>query len=255
MISFKPLCPMKNQDFHNKRNNWNPGLRELFEAPNFLTQRSIYQSVRHFSDKINGIILDVGCGTKPYQELFLAKEYIGLEIRSERESLADVYYDGKIFPFADDTFDSVVAFQSIYQFDDIDNAFKEISRVLKPDGNMLILVPFIWFDGNVTTEYRLSFQNTIKLLEKNGLVLEEQSLLCNNLSAIITLFNSYTNSELLDKIKIRILRKTLKLLVTFFCNLLGLLSIKILPKSSSLYLNRIFVAKNVNNKINKLDSV
>jgi len=62
---------------------------------------------------MHGRILDVGCGSKPYQELFGATEYIGLEIEGSVSKDADYLYAGKVFPFNDEDFDSVFSSQTL----------------------------------------------------------------------------------------------------------------------------------------------
>jgi len=52
---------------------------------------------------MNGIMLDFGCGSKPYKELFSVDKYIGLDIEksghNHKEEPIDFYYDGKTIPF------------------------------------------------------------------------------------------------------------------------------------------------------------
>ncbi len=63
---------------------------------------------------VGGRILDVGCGSKPYTDLFSADEYIGLEIDSlenRAKKRADYFYDGQVFPFPDQSFDSIICNQ------------------------------------------------------------------------------------------------------------------------------------------------
>ena len=113
---------------------WNPGLKHFLLTPNFLTQKTLYNSISKYKKFINGKILDFGCGEKPYMGLFDFTEYIGLELNEQKNSKADFYYDGKDIPFDDKEFDAVVSFQVLYQCNDIDFSIYEIKRVLKEDG-------------------------------------------------------------------------------------------------------------------------
>ena len=57
------------------------------------------------------------------------------------ENLQFISYDGEIFPFADDSFDIAVSRYAIHHFPDIELCFSELSRVLKPNGQLFISDP------------------------------------------------------------------------------------------------------------------
>src|SRR3546814_13294445 len=76
-------------------------------------------------------MLDVGCGTKPYRELFELEEYIGLEIDSpsaRTQSRADYFYDGKKFPFEAEIFNSVLCNQVLEHVFNPDDFLQEVDR-------------------------------------------------------------------------------------------------------------------------------
>src|SRR3546814_14676882 len=84
-------------------------------------------------------MLEVGCGTKPYRELFELEEYIGLEIDSpsaRTQSRADYFYDGKKFPFEAEIFHSVLCNQVLEHVFNPDDFLQEIHRVLREGGMM-----------------------------------------------------------------------------------------------------------------------
>ncbi len=71
-----------------------------------------------------GRLLDVGCGDKPYLEIFRAvcsRRILGLEHEASfrhttsatRTRGPDVLYDGKRLPFADGEFDTVICIQTL----------------------------------------------------------------------------------------------------------------------------------------------
>ncbi len=63
-----------------KRNDWNPKILEFFLNANFLERKELWRYIQKFSKNFNSCILDLGCGTKPYIDLFECKRYIGLEL-------------------------------------------------------------------------------------------------------------------------------------------------------------------------------
>lgn len=100
-----------------------------------------------------GRVLDLGCGIgKPALRLARATgvDVLGITIshsqvaqandRARQEGLADrvtfQVADGTAMPFADDTFDAVLAIESILHMDR-DRALREISRVLRPGGRLV----------------------------------------------------------------------------------------------------------------------
>src|SRR5438132_14009068 len=84
----------------------------LLTNPFYIARSGLYRAVKSLVPLVKGRVLDVGCGHKPYLHLFRCSEYVGLEIeRSTGTGTADVYYDGKTFPFDDSSFDTVITNQ------------------------------------------------------------------------------------------------------------------------------------------------
>lgn len=99
-------------------------------------------------------VLDVACGTGEFERLILAdnpgQQMVGVDIsekmiemaRQKLQNYPNVEFQlasASALPFPDASFDTVVSANSFHYFDDPDVALKEIKRVLKPDGNLIIL--------------------------------------------------------------------------------------------------------------------
>ena len=75
--------------------------------PFFFVRRNLYRHIKKNAQIMTGEMLDFGCGSKPYRNLFRnVSDYIGLDIEQsghghEYEKI-DVYYDGTHIPFEDD---------------------------------------------------------------------------------------------------------------------------------------------------------
>ncbi len=96
-------------------------------------------------------VLDVGCGTGGYFEVIMERAPRGNLIASDLSlgmlmSAADkigesnielVNGDVESLPFADGSFDVVLANHMLYHVPDIDRAIREIKRVLRPDGVLI----------------------------------------------------------------------------------------------------------------------
>lgn len=103
-------------------------------------------------------VLDLGCGsgylTFPMAEYYPQVDVIGLDIvtntlkkNQERKAamgltnLEFVDYDGESFPFSEDCFDLVVSRYALHHFPKINDSMREIARVLKKGGRLLISDP------------------------------------------------------------------------------------------------------------------
>ncbi len=100
------------------------------------------------------IILDLGCGGGRNIEYFLTKanKVYGIDYSKTSVEVAStlnkdaikmgrckiIEGDVKNIPFEDESIDIVTAFETIYFWENIEECFKEIYRVLKNDGQFLI---------------------------------------------------------------------------------------------------------------------
>ena len=135
-----------------------PGILGVFVNPFFFARRELMKNIRSFSNKLNGKLLDVGCGRKPYKRMMTnVTEYIGMDIENpghdHSEEEIDVFYDGKIFPFPDQHFDSVLTNQVFEHVFNPTEFLSEINRVLKPNGYLLLTVPFVWDEHEQPFDY------------------------------------------------------------------------------------------------------
>jgi ubiquinone/menaquinone biosynthesis C-methylase UbiE len=106
---------------------------------------------RHFSEA-GGDVLDVGCGTgENFAYLQHAGSITALDLSPEMVREADrrarqmrmevdlLVGDAQSLPFADDSFDTVISAYSSCTFPDYVAAFKEMGRVTRPGGEVLLL--------------------------------------------------------------------------------------------------------------------
>jgi SAM-dependent methyltransferase len=141
--------------------------------PFYIIRNGLYKAISKQAINLTGEILDFGCGKKPYEHLFVnAETYIGVDIKisghDHKNSKVDKFYDGKILPFPDNSFDSVVSFEVFEHIFNIDEVLLEIRRVLKPNGQLLITIPFAWDEHEAPFDYARYTSFGIKnILEKN----------------------------------------------------------------------------------------
>jgi SAM-dependent methyltransferase len=110
------------------------------------------ESLERVAPQARGRLLDVGCGQKPYEHIFkpFSSEYIGIERRDtfaltnaeNAESKPDLVYDGDRLPFDDRSFDTVLNIQVLEHTPAPAELVKEMARVLKDDGRLILSAPF-----------------------------------------------------------------------------------------------------------------
>lgn len=86
--------------------------------------------------KLGGKILDLGAGTGLLSE-FLGTKLISADISLNMLSQCksnSVQTTAESLPFKDKSFDAVVSFSALMNFENPENALKEVRRVLKKDG-------------------------------------------------------------------------------------------------------------------------
>ena len=107
---------------------------------------------REFKEINLGNILDVGCGSKPYEPYLFFNSYTGIEIEEFgndgkieiKNKKCDLIFDGTTIPFKDESFDTVISTETLEHVKEIDCFVCEIVRVLKINGKLIISAPFFW---------------------------------------------------------------------------------------------------------------
>ncbi len=225
-----------------------PGLIAFFLNPFFLGKSAMFINVKKFSRFISGKTLDVGSGSKPYFGLFQeVTTYVGMDIeqsghKHDLESI-DVFYDGVTFPFEENTFDSLVFFEVLEHVFNPDTFFKQIKKVVKPEGYCLVTIPFVWGEHEQPYDFaRYSSFGLKHLFEEHGFEIIEHKKYLTDFRLIFLLINSYFYTTF-KKYLPGYMAWGLILPCSIINNILGLISY-ILPKNNDLYFGNIYVLKN-----------
>mgnify|MGYP001627193551 CR=1 FL=1 len=223
-----------------------PGFLGLFINPFWLARRGLVSQIKELAGYLSGDLLDVGCGRKPYRELFKVKSYLGLDIEnpghSHENEDVDVFYDGHTFPFAQNSFDSVLCNQVLEHVFNPDEFLSEIHRCLKPGGQFLLTVPFVWDEHEQPFDYaRYSSFGLKHLLEKNGFVIIEQRKSIQNIAVVFQLFIAYVYK--ITKTPWFVSNVVLTTVLMMPLTLLGLILGWLLPKNRDLYLDNLILAR------------
>ncbi len=193
-----------------KKQIYTPSMLGILVNPLFIIRYKLFKYLKLSFKYLSGKVLDFGCGYSPYKSYIKCDEYVRVDkpsIYNNNGNLKSdiIFYDGKKLPFNDNTFDSIICTEVLEHIPNLDEIAKELNRVLKPKGTILISVPFTWDEHEVPNDFRRFTQFGIKLLlEKNGFCiinLEKTTktihtitqLLTNAISRAILTNNQYFN--------------------------------------------------------------
>ena len=235
-----------------QRQQFSPGPGGIFVNPFFLARRGLDRVIASYASGMHGALLDIGCGTKPYEGYFDVTAYIGLEIepdesRAASQRSADCYYDGKRIPFADARFDAVVCNQVLEHVFEPGEFLAEISRVLKPGGRLLVTIPFVWDEHEQPHDFaRYSSFGLAHLIARQGLVIERHDKVNDDIGVIFQLLNAYLYKITLGLPSFLRFAVTITLMATI--NLVGVIARLLLPKNTDLFLDQIMMARKPENE-------
>jgi len=88
------------------------------------------------------IVLDIGCGDKPYYHKSIKAKIVCVDIKHTKK--AHIIGNAIALPLKKDKFNGVVCINSLYYYDNPLIAVKEFSNVLKKNGKLVIITPFMY---------------------------------------------------------------------------------------------------------------
>jgi SAM-dependent methyltransferase len=222
-----------------------PGLAGLFVNPFYFARKELFVAMKDLGPQISGRVLDVGCGERPYESLIRASEYVGLEIdtpESRARGKADAFYDGGRFPFDDGSFDAVICNEVLEHVFEPDAFVREMGRVLKKGGRLLLTVPFVWDEHEQPRDYgRYSSFGLAALLQRHGFKILRQRKTASDVKALFQLINGYIYKATVTRSLYANLFITLLLMAPF--NLIGTALAWITPRNPDLFLDNVVLAE------------
>ena len=149
----------------------------------------LYRRIVHLLQPVQGrALLDVACGEG--HVLFYAQQArlipTGIDLSAEairraqrRCPHAKLYVsDGERLPFPDGTFDYVTSLGSLEHYRQMEQGLEEMARVLKPEGMACIMVPNVFWLGDVLEVLRRGeCSSGFQIIERHGTRLGWQHLL------------------------------------------------------------------------------
>jgi SAM-dependent methyltransferase len=222
-----------------KKMQFSPSIFWLFINPSYFTRRSLYMNVKYFEKEFSWLLLDVWCGSKPYQELFgLCEQYIWIDYEwswhNHDGEEWKIFFDWKVFPFGNEYFDCVVSFEVLEHIFEPNDFLKEINRVLKTHWNLLLTTPFIWDEHEIPFDYWRYTSFWLKyILENNWFEIIESKKILNDLSFLSVLLNNY-RCKILNKYFPKFIALPICTIIMIFNNIVGLI-LKIFPWNDNFY--------------------
>ncbi len=158
---------------------WRPGLQRLL--PGFLRRHvlhfeaAIEDSVAAFADglRAGALVLDAGAGESAHASFFVRQRYLALDLAvgdpawnyAKLDSIGDL----TALPFQSGAFDACLNVVTLEHVREPSRAIEEIHRVLKANGQLLLIVPHEWEVHQSPHDYfRYTRHGLAHLLDRAG---------------------------------------------------------------------------------------
>ncbi len=122
------------------------GLRRSVLFPRWIGAVHIEPVLRRSRAHVTGTLLDVGCGRRPYEEMFRghATRYVGMDRpRRAEDARPHVVGDAEALPFASGSVDTVLATELVEHLPRPEAFLAEAARVLRRPGALILSAPFM----------------------------------------------------------------------------------------------------------------
>jgi SAM-dependent methyltransferase len=172
-------------------------LSPYFVSRYYLIQM-LEQSIAEY--KFNGTLMDVGCGSKPYEELFERSNYQGIDFSNFSVNkdfhagkpdyfFRDDYPETLSLPFKNNSFNNSIALEVLEHHRNPSKFVDELYRITKDNGYILIAVPFMGGVHEEPYDYqRFTRYGLIELFKKHKFRLiniKEYGSICSTIAKII----------------------------------------------------------------------
>jgi len=136
-------------------------------------ERAVKLALRHRQFKVRPVVIDIGCGEKPYADWFEGTEYFGLNYGTSGAS-PDIVGDAQCIPIKSDCSDIVFSTQVIEHVPNPALMISEMHRILKTGGLIVLSGPFCWpLHEEPHDYYRFTVYGFRYLLSQAGFEVED----------------------------------------------------------------------------------
>jgi SAM-dependent methyltransferase len=226
-----------------RREQYDPTWLGLVANPFYFARRGLVRMLSEFFPSLTGEVLDVGCGSQPYRSRLPATRYVGLDLdtpEARARGVAELFYDGSAFPCAAASFDGVLCSQVLEHVFTPEAFLREIHRVLRPGGRLVLAVPFAW-DEQPRDFARYSSFGLQALLERAGFEVVAQRKSVADLRALAQLGSGWVFK--VTRSRHRAANLLVQLLLIAPLNCVGAVLGAILPGNADFYLDNVVLAR------------
>jgi len=163
--------------------------------PQWLAYKHDLQKFTLINKWARGLVVDIGCSDKHISKYLSSNtEYIGLDYYTTAsqwyQTRPHIYGDAQDLPFSSESMDTLLLLDVLEHLPSPDSCFKEIKRVLKPSGLLIIQVPFLYPLHDTPLDFhRWSIYGLRCLAKKYELEIIEEAYLGNPLETAGLLSN------------------------------------------------------------------
>lgn len=173
--------------------------RNLSKTPfhtGFWVHKRIGDAIAANAHLAHGVLLDVGCGLKPYEKIFApyVEKYYGTEYSSTsgyRGNRADVAGDASAMPFADASVDTILCTEVLEHVKNPEKVIEEFTRILKPDGIIITTAPFFYPIHDAYDFFRYTDEGIAVIMRRHGIEIEKIEPLSGTGLTVALMFNFY----------------------------------------------------------------
>lgn len=143
-----------------------------------LATECLIHQLSKVTDHANGRLLDIGCSTKPYKPMLEKRvsAYFGLDVpfTIHTKNFVDVFALGEHLPFRAGVFNTILCTEVLEHVPTPAKTLVEISRVLAPNGILIVTTPFCYRIHEAPWDYYRYTPFALKYLaEASGMELIE----------------------------------------------------------------------------------
>ena len=159
-----------------RRNSNSHSPRLLFRE--CISDYAIRDALLQHAEHIRGRVLDLGCGSRPYESHFQGRvdSWVGLDMPVPGEMnthLPHLVADAQSLPLTSESFDTVLCTQVLEHVPEPLELLREVRRVLKSDGRLVLTAPqYNGLHGEPRDFYRYTCYGLEHLGRKAGMQIE-----------------------------------------------------------------------------------
>ena len=208
--------------------------------PMFWVNRRLDAAIKSHSNLAHGVLLDVGCGLKPYEKFFkpYVTKYIGLEYSETsgyRGNAADLCGDAMQLPLADACVDTILCTEVLEHVPNPELAVSEFSRILRAGGTVIITAPFLFPVHDAHDYFRYSPSGIAAILKRHDFEVEKVETLTGGGITVATLLSLFWFQLGFMWTKwlypIGVVLRPVFLLLVFITNILGWIGDQLIPST------------------------